>query len=319
MSTLTAADSQHDMTHGDRWPALELDEWLPTQETLHRWLQIVGKTRLALSPFENHWWHTALYVTAHGVTTSAMPYSGGMIDIELDVLRDMLVARTSVGENRSIRLESKTVAAFYAEYRAMLAELGVEIQMSAAPNEIADATPFARDEAHATYDADAARRWWIALRQANRLLKQFRSRFGGKCSPSHLWWGALDIACTRFSGRTAPKYAGTVPNCPEHVMHEAYSHECISAGWWPGTVGSPVAYPAFYAYAYPEPDGCPTAAIAPAEASYQLGMREWILPYDSVRASSDPDAMVLDFLQSTYDAAARLGGWDTNALRSSAR
>jgi hypothetical protein len=300
----------------DPWPALSSDEWPPTYATLHRWTQIVGKTRLGLAPFENHWWHCVLYTTARGLTTSPMPYRGGVVEIELDFLSDALLARTSGGETRSLRLEHKSVADFYHEYRAMLASLDVDVRIAPAPNEIADATPFADDHAHATYDGDATRRWWRALLQADRLLKQFRGGFAGKCSPSHFWWGGFDLACTRFSGRPAPPWPGQVPNCPSYVMLEAYSHECISAGWWPGTAGSPITEPAFYAYAYPEPPGCNTAPITPAAAFYHRDMREWILPYDAVRVASDPDAMVTQFLQSTYEAAATLGGWDMAALRS---
>jgi Family of unknown function (DUF5996) len=185
------------------------------------------------------------------------------------------------------------------------------------PNEVPDATPFADDHAHATYDGSAVRRWWAALVQADRLLKRFRGGFAGKCSPSHFWWGSFDLACTRFSGRPAPAYAGAVPNCPSYVMREAYSHECISAGWWPGTAGSPVAEPAFYAYAYPMPAECAAAPIRPSAAYYHKDMGEWILPYDAVRAASDPDAMVTEFLESTYAAAATLAKWDVGALRSS--
>ncbi len=189
--------------------------------------------------------------------------------------------------------------------------------MTPTPNEVLDATPFPEDHEHATYDGEAARRCWRALVRADRALKQFRSGYAGKCSPSHFWWGAFDLACTRFSGRPAPTYQGAVPNCPPYVMIEAYSHECISAGWWPGTAGSPVAEPAFYAYAYPEPPGGSAASIAPAAAFYHSDMREWILPYAAVRETRDPEAMIMEFLESTYEAAATLGGWDMAALRSS--
>jgi hypothetical protein len=300
-----------------RWPELSLDAWQPTCETLHRWTQIVGKTRLGLAPFENHWWHCALYVTARGLTTSAMPYRDGVVEIEFDLLGDRLLARTSGGDTRSLRLESKSVADFYHEYRALLEALDVDVRMTPTPNEVAEATPFADDHAHATYDGDAARRWWRALTQADRLLKEFRGGFAGKCSPSHLWWGGFDLACTRFSGRPAPAHPGGIPNLPDDVAREAYSRECISAGWWPGTAGSPVAEPAFYAYAYPEPVGCDVAPIRPAAAFYHREMREWILPYGAVRAAGDPDAMVAEFFQSTYAAAATRGGWDIAGLRSS--
>jgi len=301
----------------DRWPALPLEDWLPTQQTLHRWTQIVGKTRLGLAPFVNHWWHCTLYLTPRGLTTGAMPHAGGFVEIEFDLLGDQLLARTG-SDTESIRLENKSVADFYTEYRALLATLGVEVHIVPKPNELPDATPFASDVEHATYDADAARRWYRVLLQADRLLGQFRSGFEGKCSPVHFWWGGFDIACTRFSGRTAPLYSGNAPNVPMYVMREGYSHECISAGWWPGVAESPVPYPAFYAYSYPEPAGCSTAPIEPSAAFYHTEMREWILPYEAVRGSSDPDGMVLAFLESTYEAAARLGAWDVEALRSSA-
>ena len=299
----------------DLWPALSLDDWLPTYATLHRWTQIVGKTRLVLAPFENHWWHCTLYVTARGLTTSPMPVGDGVVDVELDILNDMLVARGSWGQNETMRLESKSVAAFYDEWRSLLAALGVHARIVGKPNEIADAIPFAEDHAHATYDGDAARRWWHALSRADRALKRFRGQFTGKCSPSHFWWGAFDLACTRFSGRRAPPHPGGIPNCPDFVTLEAYSHECISAGWWPGTAGSPIAEPAFYAYAYPEPDGCQAATVRPAEARFDPQMREWILPYAAVRASADPDGMIMAFLESTYDAAAALAKWDIASLR----
>jgi hypothetical protein len=299
------------------WPALPREEWLPTYTTLHRWTQIVGKTRLGLAPFENHWWHSSLYVTARGLTTSPMPYRDGVVEIEFDFLSDLLLARTSNGETRSLRLENRSVADFYREYRAMLAALGVDVRMTPTPNEVVDATPFADDHAHATYDSESTRRWWRSLVQADRMLKRFRGEFAGKCSPSHFWWGGFDLACTRFSGRPAPPHPGGIPNCPDYVMVEAYSHECISAGWWPGSADMPVTEPAFYAYAYPEPPGCDVAPIGPAAAFYHQQMREWILPYDAVRAATDPEAMIIEFLETTYEAAATRGGWDVEALRSS--
>ena len=300
-----------------QWPELSLDAWLPTYATLHRWTQIVGKTRLALSPFQNHWWHCALYVSASGLTTSPMPFGGGNVEMEFDFLNDVLVARTSDGRTGSLRLESKSVADFYDEYRAMLRALDMDVWFHPAPNEVADATPFAEDRRHASYDGGAVRRWWQALGGVDQALKQFRGEFVGKCSPSHFWWGAFDLACTRFSGRRAPPHPGGIPNCPNYVMREAYSHECISAGWWPGMPESPVAEAAFYAYAYPEPDGCNKARIRPLAASYHTGMREWILPYEAVRTSRDPRGMIMEFLESTYEAGATLGHWDIEALRSS--
>lgn len=300
----------------EEWPPLSLVDWSPTYETVHRWMQIVGKTRLRLAPFQNHWWHCVLYVSSHGLTTSAMPYGSENIELEFDFLSDLLVARTSTGETASLRLESKSVAEFYEQYNDMLAGLGVHVRIYGHPNEMPDATAFSADHQHKTYDGDAVRRWWRILSGADRALKTFRGGFSGKCSPSHLWWGALDIACTRFSGRRAPVHPGGIPNCPDYVTREAYSHECISAGWWPGTIGGPVAEPAFYAYAYPEPNGCRTASIEPSAASYNAELREWLLPYDAVRNAPEPDALIAQFLESTYLTAATLGGWDIDGLRS---
>ncbi|HEY4219109.1 MAG TPA: DUF5996 family protein [Gemmatimonadaceae bacterium] len=302
----------------DAWPPLDLEQWLPTFQTLHRWMQIVGKVRLNLAPFEDHWWHSALCVTVRGVSTSPMPCERGILELEFDFINDLLVAYTDRGESRTVGLANKSVADFYGECRELLDSLGVQVHMVPWPNELPDATPFADDRDHATYDGDAVRRWWQATIQADRLLKRFRGGFAGKCSPSHLWWGAMDLACTRFSGRRAPAHPGGAPNCPDYVMLESYSHECISAGWWPGTPGSAVAEPAFYAYAYPEPDGCAAARIAPSAAFYSRELREWILPYAAVRTAPDPDRLVMEFLETTYDTAATLGGWDVTGLRSTA-
>jgi hypothetical protein len=296
------------------WPPLALDEWLPTYATLHRWVQIVGKTRLALAPFVNHWWHSALYVTPLGLTTSSMPTDGRAIDAEFDFVNHVLTARASDGEVRTIELEKKSVADFYREWRELLGELGVEVRIFPRPNEIADATPFATDRAHGSYDAESVRKWFEALSSVDRVLKEFRGRFIGKVSPVHFWWGGFDLACTRFSGRRAPPHPGGIPNCPDYVMREGYSHECISAGWWPGTAGSPVAEAALYAYAYPEPAGTAAASIQPAAAFYHPEVREWILPYDAIRNASDPSGSIMAFLESTYKAAATLGRWDIEAL-----
>ena len=296
------------------WPRLPLAEWLATYETLHRWVQIVGKTRLALAPFMNHWWHGALYVTPWGLTTSSMPTDGRAIDAEFDFVNHELTVRDSGGETRTIELEKKSVADFYGEWIELLRGLDVDVRIWPRPNEIADATPFPADREHASYDADAVGRWFRALSSVDHVLKEFRGRFVGKSSPVHFWWGGFDLACTRYSGRRAPPHPGGIPNCPNYVMREAYSHECISAGWWPGTPESPVAEAAVYAYAYPEPAGCAAAHIRPAAAFYHHELREWILPYDSVRTAPDPSAAIMAFLDSTYEAAATLGGWDVDAL-----
>jgi len=298
------------------WPRLTLDEWAPTQSTLHRWTQIVGKTRLALAPMQNHWWQVVLYVTDRGLTTSPIPYDGRTFDVNFDFVDHKLVALTSDGDQRSIPLAPRSVADFYREYNAMLRSLDIEVHLYGRPVEIGDATPFAKDNAHASYDADAANRWWRILLNSDRVFRAFRGRFLGKSSPSHFWWGGFDLACTRFSGRRGPEYPGKIPNCPDYVMKEAYSHECISAGWWPGGGPFPgmIREPAFYCYAYPEPDGLPRARVLPAQAYYHPDMREFLLPYEAVRTGSDPDAAVLAFLQSTYERAADLAGWDRAAL-----
>jgi uncharacterized protein DUF5996 len=294
------------------WPRLPLDDWQPTYATLQLWTQIVGKTRLRLSPMQNHWWHCTLYVTSRGLGTSPIPYGDRTFEIEFDFIDHQLVVRTSDGETRTLPLVPQSVADFYAEYLALLRSLGFEVRINSRPNEMAEAIPFAEDRVHAAYDGDAAQRSWRVLADADRVLKEFRGRFVGKCSPVHFWWGGFDIACTRFSGRPAPPHPGGIPNLPDYVAREAYSHECISAGWWPG--GGPISEAAFYAYAYPEPPGCPDAVVRPAAARYDRTMREWILPYDAVREVPNPDAALMEFLQSTYEAAAGLGAWDRAAL-----
>jgi hypothetical protein len=296
------------------WPQLARGEWQDTYATLHRWTQIVGKTRLALAPMQNHWWQVTLYLTARGLGTSPMPYRGRSVEIELDFVDHLLIARTSEGVTRTLPLVPQSVADFYREYVAMLRSLGIQPKIWPVPSELADATPFTDDRIHASYDADAAQRCWRILAQTDRVLKEFRGRFIGKCSPSHFWWGGFDLACTRFSGRRAPPHPGGIPNMPDYVTREAYSHECCSAGWWAGSLGGPVEEPAFYAYAYPEPAGCPEAPVRPASARYDRTMREWILPYEALRTARDPDLALLEFLQSTYDVVADLGAWDRAAL-----
>jgi hypothetical protein len=299
----------------DTWPALSLADWERTCDTLHLWTQIVGKTRLLLAPMQNHWWQVALYVTSRGLGTSPMPLEGRTFEVALDFADHELVISASDGEKAWVELEPQTVADFYGRYLEALRSLALPVRLrSPKPNEIAGAIRFDADTVHASYDAPAVVRFHQALLQADRLLKEFRGRFLGKCSPVHFWWGSFDLACTRFNGRAAPPHPGGIPNLPDAVTREAYSHECISAGWWPGNGGGPVREPAFYAYAYPEPAGCPEAAIRPDGASYHPALREWILPWEEVRRSSSPDALVLDFFQSTYEAAATLGGWDRKAL-----
>lgn len=294
------------------WPPLPLDGWQDTYTALHLWTQMAGKTRLALAPMQNHWWHTALYVSSRGLGTSPIPFGERTFELDFDFLDHRLVARTSDGATRTLPLVAQPVADFYREYLALLRSLDLEVRIRPIPTEMAEAIPFSEDRVHRSYDADAAQRCWRALVQADRVLKEFRGRFIGKCSPVHFWWGGFDLACTRFSGRRAPPHPGGIPNIPDYVNREAYSHECISAGWWPG--GGAVAEPAFYAYSYPEPPGYPDALVRPAGAYYHPVMRLWILPYDAVRVAPAPDAALLDFFQSTYETAADLGRWDRSSL-----
>jgi hypothetical protein len=294
------------------WPALVYDEWRDTQATLHLWTQIVGKIRLAQAPWVNHSWHVALYLTARGLTTSPIPYGSRTFDIEFDFLDHQLRIRAAEGKTESLRLAPRAVADFYQELFARLKTLGLDITIRTTPNEIPDPTPFDRDWTHTAYDAEQAGRFWRALVQADRVFKAFRSRFIGKSSPVHFFWGSFDLAVTRFSGRRAPTHRGGVPNLPDWVAREAYSHEVSSCGFWPGGEATP--YPAFYAYAYPEPEGFKSASLRPAGARYDAGLGEFILPYDDIRQATSPDAMLLDFLQSSYEAAADLGAWDRPEL-----
>jgi hypothetical protein len=296
------------------WPALPLAEWRDTLATLHRWTQIVGKTALALAPMQNHWWQTTLHLTPRGLRTPLLHAPSRAFEVEFDFHDHALVVVTDQGERRVLALEPMSVAAFHARYLAILEGIGVEPRFHAAPNEVEDATPFARDEKHAAYDGEAVRKCARILLDSDRVFREFRGRFLGKSSPVHFWWGAFDLAATRFSGRTAPPHPGGFPHLPDEVTREAYSHECISAGWWPGSPGSPVEEPAFYAYAYPEPAGCPEARIRPSTAGWNLALHEWVLPYDDVRVADDPDAVLLSFLESTYEAAAGLAQWPREAL-----
>lgn len=295
------------------WPALPLAEWQDTYDTLHRWLQIVGKTRLARAPMVNHWWQVALYVTARGLTTSPIPHDARTFQVDIDFIDHTLTVRSSDGAVRTLALVPRSVAELYRRYVAMLDALGLAVHLWPVPVEIADdATPFLDDERHRGYDPDAAHRCWQILAQATRVLEQFRGRFLGKCSPVHFFWGSFDLAVTRFSGRRAPPHPGGIPHLADRVTREAYSHECASVGWWPG--GGAVAEPAFYAYAYPEPAGYAAATVRPPGAYYDAVLRELILPYAAVRSAARPDELVLDFCQSSYETAANLGRWDRQAL-----
>jgi len=296
------------------WPPLPLAEWQDTRDTLHMWTQIVGKTRLALAPMVNHWWNVTLYVSSRGLTTSRMPYGTSGVSVDFDFIDHVLIARRDDGRTWTTPLAPRSVADFYRSYMSGLRSIGVDVRIWPVPVEIANPIPFAEDETHASYDADAAQRFWRALAQADRVLQIFRGRFVGKSSPVHFFWGSFDLACTRFNGAVAPRHPGGVPGLADWAVREAYSHCCISAGWWPGTTGGPVAEPAFYAYAYPEPEGCPTAPIRPAAGYYNAQMHEWVLPYEVIRNSADPDRDALDFSQSTYEAAANLAGWNRSAL-----
>ncbi|GAB1640065.1 DUF5996 family protein [Krasilnikovia sp. MM14-A1259] len=301
--------TKHSTTQTRVWPRLRIDDWADTKDTVHMWTQIVGKIRMAHTPPVNHWWHVTLYVSPRGLTTSTIPYRDAAFDIEFDFLDHQLHLRTTDGRRRQVRLAPKPVARFYTETMDALADLGIQTRIHAAPNEVEPAVPFADDEQHASYDPRAVQLYWNQLLQAGRVIGQFRSGFVGKSSPVHFFWGAMDLACTRFSGRTAPPHPGGVPNCPARVMREGYSHELASCGFWPGGEEG-----AFYAYAYPEPPGYATHAVHPGAARYQGDVREFLLPYEAVATARDPDATLTDFLDTTYGAAADLGGWDRAAL-----
>lgn len=296
-----------------QWPALELADWQETYAGLHMRTQMLGKVRLARSPAQNHWWHCALYVTAHGLGTSPIPDGHRTFELDLDLLEHQVTLRTSDGVFESIPLNALPVADFYRDFRAMLDDADISVPIRPIPSEIATPIAFDADYVHVAYDAPAAERCFHALTQVDRVLQAFRGRFLGKCSPSHFWWGGFDLACTRFSGRPAPRHPGGIPGLPDYVAVEAYSHECMSCGWWPGNVGGPVDEPAFYAYAYPEPDGFSNADIA-SGGVYDATLREWILPYEAVRETRDPARATLDFMESVYNAAADLGHWDRHKL-----
>jgi hypothetical protein len=295
-----------------RWPSIPVHEWEATRDTLHLYTQVVGKVRMVNEPLVNHWWNITLYVTARGLTTSLMPHATGpAFQIDFDFIDHELRVTTVDGTRRSFALESRPVADFYAAVMASLDDLTVSTPIWDMPVEIPGAIPFSTDYAHASYDPDAVHRFWRALVDIERVFDEFRRAFVGKSSPVHVFWGALDIAHTRFSGRRAPKHPGGAPNCGPHVMWEAYSHEVSSCGYWPG---GPGAEGTFYSYAYPEPTGYRDYAIAPAAAEYDGGLGEFVLPYEVVRTARDPDALLLEFLQSGYEAVANAAQWDRTAL-----
>ena len=294
------------------WPPLPFPEWQATAETLHMWTQIVGKIRLALTPWINHSWHVTLYLTARGLTTSPIPHGFHTFEIRFDFISHELCIVKSDGTLRVVPLEAQSVATFYQAVMAALRELELPVRIDLMPNELADPIPFDRDETHRAYDAVQANRFWRVLLQSDRVLKKFRSRFCGKCSPVHFFWGSFDLAVTRFSGRPAPQHPGGIPHLPDTVTREAYAQEVSSVGFWPGSAASPT--PLYYSYAYPEPPGFAEAQVQPAEASYYAPLHEFILPYDAVRAAASPDDALLAFAQSVYDAASTLGKWDRAAL-----
>jgi uncharacterized protein DUF5996 len=294
------------------WPDLPFAAWRDTCDTLLLWTQIVGKVRIACTPLINHWWNATFDVTSRGLLAPAMPYRGRTFDIVFDFAEHRLRIDTSDGRAQVLALQPMTVAEFYASFMQALARLEIDLHIWTMPSEIEGAIPFDQDRTHAQYDRVYVERFWQALVQVNRVLNEFRTRFIGKVSPVHFFWGGLDLAVTRFSGRTAPPLKGETPNVAKWVMDEAYSHEVSSCGFWPGNGGYGRA--AFYVYAYPEPDGYGATRLKTAEAAYDSKLGQFILPYDAVRQARDPDAQLLGFLQETYEAAAELGKWDRKAL-----
>jgi hypothetical protein len=296
----------------DSWPPLPLAEWADTCASLHLMTQVVGKVRLACAPMINHWWQVPLYVTARGLSTSAMPHGTQTFQIDFDFIDHALTVAVCDGARRSIALRPRPIAEFHADVMDTLRELGVPVRIWPQPVEIEGAIPFDEDFGHTAYEPEHAHRWWQVLRQADRALSEFRSGFVGKCSPVHFFWGSFDLAVTRFSGRRAPEHPGGAPNLGDWVMREAYSRECSSCGFWPGS--GAVQEPAFYAYSYPEPAGYRERPIRPDAAYYSDAMREHILPYESVRRAPDPDRMLAEFFRSTYEAGADLAHWDRAEL-----
>jgi len=294
------------------WPELPTAAWRETYETLHLWTQIVGKVRLARTPWLNHSWHVALYVTARGLTTSPIPDGVRTFQIDFDLIDHILRISTSDGARRQLALAGQSVASFYSAVMADLTELGIDITIDEMPNELPEPIRFSQDNRHASYDPAAVRRFFQMLANADRVFKQFRTGFLGKASPVHFFWGSFDLAVTRFSGRRAPRHPGGVPHLSDDVTCEAYSHEVSSAGFWPG--GGAIDYPAFYSYAYPEPAGFRATKVRPEAAFFSEALGEFVLPYDAVRLAAQPDQALLEFLQSTYEAAANAAKWDRAAL-----
>jgi hypothetical protein len=302
---------------GNQWPSLPFDEWKDTCQTLHMWTQIVGKIRLALTPLENHWWNSTLYITPTGLTTSTIYYEDRLLKIDFDFDSHVLLITISSNQRKEIPLISIPVAEFYKEVMTALNDLKINVNLWTTPVEVEERIPFEKDYEHHTYDPVYAHRFWQVLAQSSRVFADFRSKFIGKVSPVHFFWGAFDLAVTRFSGRGAPIHPG-VPNCPQHVMVEAYSHEVSSCGFWPGAeeTGGKISViePFYYSYAYPEPNGFKDFVILPEEAFFDSNLREFILPYEAVQKSNTPDSLLMDFLQSTYIAAATTAKWDRSKL-----
>ncbi len=300
------------VSDSEELPALPFDSWKDTQSTLHMWAQIVGKVRLKLCPLVNHWWNVPFYVTARGMTTSAMPYQQRAIEVHFDFIDHRLSIESSDGRVVTMALGPQSVAEFYKRFMAALGELGVNVHIWTVPSELPNPIPFEQDYAHASYDAEAAHKFWRIVVWVDEIFKEFRGRFQGKASPVHFFWGSFDLAVTRFSGRTAPERPGA-----DSITREAYSHEVSSAGFWPG--GGDIKGPAFYSYAAPEPVGFAEQRVRSSAAFYHPQMKEFLLMYDDVRAAASPKAALMEFLQSTYDAAADLGKWDRKSLERQVR
>lgn len=293
------------------WPSLPFEEWRDTCATLHMWSQIVGKIRLAHTPLVNHWWNVPLYVNARGLTTSLMPCASGGFEIQFDFHEHELVIETTDGRRATVALAPRSVADFYAEVMSVLQSLGLDVHIWTMPVEVADPIPFEKDAVHRAYQVDCVERFFDILVRTQRVLETFRSRFLGKCSPVHFFWGSFDLTVSRFSGRLAPPHP-PVPNTALSIVREAYSHQLCSAGFWPGGAG--FEEPIYYSYAYPEPFGFAAAEVRPTQAHYDEQLREYVVPYDAIRTSPLPDAALLSFYESTYDASAELGRWDREAL-----
>jgi hypothetical protein len=299
-------------TVNEVWPALPFNEWKETAATLHMWTQIVGKVRLSLTPWTNHSWHVTLYLTARGLTTSPIFCGARVLQIDFDFVDHVLRMQTGEGIKKNIKLAPKSVAAFYREVMDALGELEIAVEINTTPNEVDPAVPFEQNAKDSAYDSESANRFWRVLLQSDRVFKEFRSEFCGKCSAVHFFWGSFDLAVTRFSGRPAPPHPGGVPHLPNAVAREAYSHEVSSLGFWPGNEMMPE--PIYYSYAYPEPKGFSDAKVQPAAASYNAQLKEFVLPYEAMRQAASPDQALLDFARSTYDAASTLGNWDRAAF-----